>query len=345
MTFPLCRLRCAGLLALALTAASPVFAQDRGPNFLDNLFNRGDQEQQQQHRACGCAGEVTRARPFETRCGSSPARSRNCNTAISMLENQVRELQQRAGSAATGRARHRRQRCRRPASRHWRAARGPPPCRGRRSDVFDPSQQPNAPGAPHALGNTPREPPPDHGRRVEPGAPLDLNAPGGRSAPPPIDGGRAGTVRPLAAAAVRAIQVPTGPQLATLPPSAKPQDEYDLAYGYVLHKDYALAAQAFRDFLRKYPNERLVPDAQFWLGEACSSEQQYREAAEAFLAVSTKYEHSGKAPDALLRLGQSLAALHRRKRPARRSPRSAANIRRPRRRKRGAEQELKKQHC
>src|SRR5262249_62193248 len=53
---------------------------------------------------------------------------------------------------------------------------------------------------------------------------------------------------------------PSGAKLATLPPSASPQDEYDMAYGYVLHKDYSLAEQSFRDFLRKYPNERLVPD-------------------------------------------------------------------------------------
>ena len=99
-----------------------------------------------------------------------------------------------------------------------------------------------------------------------------------------------------------------GAQLATLPPSATPQDEYDMAYGYVLHKDYALAEQAFRDFLRKYPDERLVPDAQYWLGESLFQHQRYRDAAESFLAVSTKFENSGKAPDSLLRLGQSLAA-------------------------------------
>ena len=68
--------------------------------------------------------------------------------------------------------------------------------------------------------------------------------------------------------------------------------------------------QAFRDFLKKHPDERLVPDAQYWLGESLFQRQHYRDAAESFLAVSTKYEHAGKAPDALLRLGQSLAAMH-----------------------------------
>ena len=135
-------------------------------------------------------------------------------------------------------------------------------------------------------------------------------------------------------------------QLATLPPSASPQDEYDMAYGYVLHKDYALAEQAFRDFLRKYPNERLAPDAQYWLGESLFQSQRYRDAAESFLAVSTKYESSGKAPDSLLRLGQSLAALSQREAACatlaevgRKYPRASASV------KRGVTQELKRAHC
>ena len=119
-----------------------------------------------------------------------------------------------------------------------------------------------------------------------------------------------------------------------------------MAYGYVLHKDYALAEQAFRDFLRKYPDEQLVPDAQYWLGETLFQRQRYRDAAENFLAVSTKYEHSGKAPDALLRLGQSLAALHQKEAACatlaevgRKFPRASASV------KRGVAQEQKRAHC
>ena len=77
----------------------------------------------------------------------------------------------------------------------------------------------------------------------------------------------------------------------------------------MLHKDYALAADTFRGFLRQYPSDRLAPEAQYWLGESLFQQQQYRDAAESFLAVSTKYETTARAPEALLRLGQSLAAL------------------------------------
>jgi tol-pal system protein YbgF len=139
---------------------------------------------------------------------------------------------------------------------------------------------------------------------------------------------------------------PAGAQLATLPPAASPQDEYDMAYGYVLHKDYSLAEQSFRDFLKKYPNERLVPEAQYWLGESLFQQQRYRDAAESFLGVSTKFERTGKAPDALLRLGQSLAAMNQKEAACatltevgRKYPRASAGV------KRGVEQELKRAHC
>ena len=174
-------------------------------------------------------------------------------------------------------------------------------------DAFNPALHPNAPGAPHALGTSTiaTEPPPppapgmDAGR--QPGAPLNLSnalpqpgaAPGGALPPPPM-------ANPSATGAV---------QEASLAPNASPKDEYDLAYGYVLHRNYDAAAQTFRDFLQKYPRDRLTPEAQYWLGESLFQGQKYHDAAEAFLTVSTKYETSGKAPDALLRLGESLAAL------------------------------------
>jgi tol-pal system protein YbgF len=149
----------------------------------------------------------------------------------------------------------------------------------RRGDAFDPTQNPNAPGAPHTLGS--------------------IAAPGGR---PPI-GAEVGdtTIVPPRTA--------PGTVVATAPPSQSPKDEFDLAYGYMLRKDYALAEESFRGFLGKHPNDRMTGDATFWLGESLFQRQRFRDAAEAFLNVSTKFETSAKAPDALLRLGQSLAAI------------------------------------
>jgi tol-pal system protein YbgF len=133
---------------------------------------------------------------------------------------------------------------------------------------------------------------------------------------------------------------------ATLPPTNSPKDEYDLGYGYILHKDYALAADTFGVFLRKYPSDRMAPEAQFWLGEALFQTQRYRDAAEAFLVVSTKYETTARAPDALLRLGQSLAALGEKEAACaslgevlRKYPRASLGV------KQSVDREQKRAHC
>ncbi|MEA2909100.1 MAG: hypothetical protein QOJ15_1181 [Bradyrhizobium sp.] len=175
---------------------------------------------------------------------------------------------------------------------------GMPQAQGRRrGDAFDPSQAPNAPGVPRALG----------GGQL-PIAEAPIGAPGGRGAGEPLDLGRTSPSVPGGT-----LPPPRGPAagaaLNTLPPSATPKDEFDLGIGYMQRKDYALAEETMRNFAQKYPSDPLIADSQYWLGESFFQRQQYRDAAEAFLGVTTKFDRSAKAPDALLRLGQSLAAL------------------------------------
>jgi tol-pal system protein YbgF len=168
----------------------------------------------------------------------------------------------------------------------------------RRGDAFDPSQNPNAPGAPRALG----------GGQMPITNEAVAAAPGGRGAGEPLD---LSGISPRAPAGSMPQAAPQqqGAALTTLPPSATPRDEFDLGIGYMQRKDYALAEETMKNFAQKYPRDPLVADSQYWLGESYFQRQQYRDAAEAFLGVTTKYDKSGKAPDALLRLGQSLAAL------------------------------------
>jgi tol-pal system protein YbgF len=233
----------------------------------------------------------------------------------------------------------------------------PPPAPGRRSDVFDPAQNPNAPGAPQTLGGLPSraaEPLPPIGEEAppvgapggrDPGAPLDLStmaSAGGGNPPQPS------TPQPAAPLPPPPARNPsgTGAVAAVAPPSETPKDHYDLGYGYVLRKDYALAEDTFQAFLKKYPNDRMAPDAQFWLGESLFQRQRYDGAAEQFLALSTKYEGHGKAADALLRLGQSLAALNQKEMAcatfaevSRKYPRASASV------KQGVEREQKRARC
>ena len=198
----------------------------------------------------------------------------------------------------------------------------PQPRGGRRGDAFDPSVNPNAPGVPRALGargTIAAAPPPDNQASDEP---PYIGAPGGRQAGDPLDLGimaEEAANMPPPRREVRqipgALPAPpprnpsaTGQQM-VMAPSNTPRDEYDLAYGYVLRKDYALAEDGLRAFLKKYPGDHLAADANYWLGESLFQRQRYREAAESFLTVSTKFDTAGRAPDSLLRLGQSLAAL------------------------------------
>src|SRR5262245_16589718 len=201
----------------------------------------------------------------------------------------------------------------------------------RRPDVFDPNEDPTAPGAPRVLGTIPSGPHVIRGDPDEPNAAPPIGVPGGRQAGAPLDlstmsanaandpalpppggagmggapmGGALPPPPPRTPSATGSYQLQ-----AAVPPATNPKDEYDLAYGYLVRKDYAVAEDNFRSFLRKYPNDRMVAEANYWVGESLFQRQRFREAAESFLTVSTKYEKSSKAPDALVRLGQSLAAL------------------------------------
>jgi len=365
--------------ALLLSAGMPAgmaVAQERGSsgNFLDNLFNRGEQQGQQRQAPPQQAptGRVSQADPgdLSVRLDRMENALRQLTGTIESLQyrNQQLEMQlkrmqddteyrfQQLGSKGSAPP---------PAQavpmNPGNAPGGPPTNPGRRSDVFDPSQHPSAPGAPRVLGNQAAIAAPEQGRDNGPvgapggraaGAPLDLaTVAGNNDAPPPSP--PPGAVASAGGAPVPATPppqvrnvAPAGQQLATLPPSASPKDEYDMAYGYVLHKDYSLAEQSFRDFLKKYPNEQLVPDANYWLGESLFQQQRYRDAAESFLNVSTRYERSGKAPDALLRLGQSLAAMNQKEAACatlaeveRKFPRASSGV------KRGVAQEQKRAHC
>jgi len=168
----------------------------------------------------------------------------------------------------------------------------------RRGDAFDPSQNPNAPGAPRALG----------GGQLPIANEAPVGAPGGRGPGEPLD---LGATSPLGSGpALPPARTPgASAALTTLPPSATPKDEFDLGIGYMQRKDYALAEETMKNFAQKYPSDPLIADSQYWLGESYFQRQQYRDAAEAFLGVTTKFDKSAKAPDSLLRLGQSLAAL------------------------------------
>jgi len=348
------------LAAPLLLNAGAAQAQDSRGNVFDNLFNRGERTAQQDQDSPSSASEVAvRLDRLENQLRQLTGTIEQLQFHNQQLEMQIKRMQddteyrlQQLGSKGGS------PRAAAPMSAPAMSAPAPMPAQsapGRRSDEFDPARNPNAPGVGRTLGQigtgTPTiangEPPIGAPGGRDAGAPLDLSTMAGNAQGAPVqpasdNPGMGSQLPPPPARNTSA----TGTQLATLPPSASPKDEYDLAYGYVLHKDYALAEQAFRDYLRKYPDDGRAAEAQYWLGESLYQRQKYRDAGEAFLAVTTKYERSGKAPEALLRLGQSLAAMHQKEAACatfgevdRKYPRASTSV------KRSVSQEQKRTHC
>ena len=238
--------------------------------------------------------------------------------------------------------------------------RGPPqsaaiaPRAIRRGDAFDPSQNPDAPGAPRPLGSLapaanmnpaggrPSESGPAGLDRNEPGAPLDLSNGRSRIAGPPP----ATPAPPMAAASVPAsgITTPGGTVIAMAPNPA--QAEFDIALGYFKQRAYENAEKGFAGFLEKNPNNKMSSDAIYYLGESFYQRGRQPEAAEQYLKISTQYANSPRAPEALLRLGQSLHALGAKDQAcatygeiARKYPNAPATV------KTGAEREARRTKC
>ncbi|AWN49921.1 tol-pal system protein YbgF [Methylobacterium terrae] len=192
------------------------------------------------------------------------------------------------------------------------AAATPQPKPQKRSDAFDPSQNPGAPGAPQALGaTTPSQAPRAAAAApATPGATAALAPPRAAIEDETPDYGEPVDLRPPsrpAAAAPAPAPRPSASVAATGTGDAKA--DYEAAYAYVLQRQYEQAEMSLRQFIQSHPRDGLVPDATYWLGESYLQRNRTREAAEQFLKVSTDYARSRKAPDAMLKLGASLNAL------------------------------------
>ncbi len=202
----------AALAAALMTAPDLALAQQGSGSFLDNLFNRGQQQQPAQQPAAP-------AQPRQPEVAQADANPNDVSVRIDRIEHALRQLTgvveqlqhqnqmlqmqlkrmqddteyrfQQLGSRGGAPA---------PMAAPGAAPVSPPPANaapGQRSDVFNPAAHPNAPGAPHALGNSqaiavPAAPgntaangPPIGAPGASPaGAPLDLSTLAGNGPPP-----------------------------------------------------------------------------------------------------------------------------------------------------------------
>lgn len=86
-----------------------------------------------------------------------------------------------------------------------------------------------------------------------------------------------------------------------------PTGQYEAAYTLLKSQDYAGAQNAFDAFIKKYPDNSLVPNAKYWIGESYYVRNQFDQSARVFADTYQKYPKAPKAPDTLLKLGMSLA--------------------------------------
>jgi tol-pal system protein YbgF len=193
----------------------------------------------------------------------------------------------------------------------------------RRSDVFDPSSQPDAPGAPRALGTTQPTPGgalaaaagtttimvPDQDGPPRGGGPIDLSAVGRGvpSAPPSMPQGALQDAPSPPAAAT--ASPPPAAQVAAIPPRKTPREEYEEAVGLAQMRRWSEAEMAFRSFLKSYPKDPNAPNATFQLGETYLRREQHADAAEQYLKIYQTWPKSAVAPEALYKLGLSLKGL------------------------------------
>ncbi|TNC08641.1 tol-pal system protein YbgF [Methylobacterium terricola] len=192
------------------------------------------------------------------------------------------------------------------------AAATPQPKPQKRSDAFDPSQNPGAIGAPQQLGaTTPSQAPRAAAAApATPGATAALAPPRAAIEDETPDYGEPVDLRPPSRPA--AVPAPAAPRPSASVAATGTGDakaDYEAAYAYVLQRQYEQAEMSLRQFIQSHPRDTLVPDATYWLGESYLQRNRTREAAEQFLKVSTDYARSRKAPDAMLKLGASLNAL------------------------------------
>jgi len=109
---------------------------------------------------------------------------------------------------------------------------------------------------------------------------------------------------PAAAAVAPAAQAQqAAPAAAPAAASATEQAAYDAAFKSLRAGDYVTASRGFRDFLTKYPDSALAPNAYYWLGESYYVTMNYPVAIEAFQRLVKQYPQSDKVSDGLLKVG------------------------------------------
>ena len=88
---------------------------------------------------------------------------------------------------------------------------------------------------------------------------------------------------------------------------------FDYGIESLKNLNYADAENAFKGFIKKYPNDKKIPSAYFWLGESLFVRNDYNEAVLAYGEVIKKFKKHKRAPESLLKIGIAFSNLDKKK--------------------------------
>jgi len=100
------------------------------------------------------------------------------------------------------------------------------------------------------------------------------------------------------------------PALVPPPAQSANRPQFEAAMNLLAKAQYDEARSAFRAFADAYPKDELTPQAVYWIGDIAYVQKDYAAAARAFVEELKKYPSSPRAPESMLKLGQSLIALN-----------------------------------
>jgi tol-pal system protein YbgF len=136
-----------------------------------------------------------------------------------------------------------------------------------------------------------------------PGAAAASAQPSAAATPPPSE---------AAAPALSPTQPATTPATHPTPPSAQAPDElkqYELALDRLQAGEYSAAITELQAFLSVFPDGKLAPNAQYWVGYAYYALKDHKNAITNLEKVWRQWPNSDKAPDAMLTAGTSQQAM------------------------------------
>ncbi|WP_052813122.1 tol-pal system protein YbgF [Desulfonatronum thioautotrophicum] len=109
--------------------------------------------------------------------------------------------------------------------------------------------------------------------------------------------------RPAPSPAAGLTPVDRAPHVRTLPGNNEAKLLYDQALARYFRGEYSRARADFLDFLERFPDHHLVPNALYWQAETHYAQKQFVQSILVFKELSRRFPNSAKAPDALLKAG------------------------------------------